>query len=110
MSVLPACRGDPVDDAVGPLMEETKRDAPRRAEPDERTGALDRRSRRRWVPATAGWLSFLIGLHDVIGALLPEWHRRMVRLDEYVPGSLNNAARCECPNSPKLSSPSSDRL
>ncbi|GAA4620589.1 phosphatidylglycerol lysyltransferase domain-containing protein [Actinoallomurus vinaceus] len=35
----------------------------------------------------------LIGLHDVIGALLPEWHRRMVRLDEYVPGSLNNAAR-----------------
>ncbi|GAA0335257.1 phosphatidylglycerol lysyltransferase domain-containing protein [Actinoallomurus spadix] len=69
----------------------TKQEAPARPEPGE--GALERRLRRRWVPAVAGWLSFLIGLHDVVGALLPEWHRRMVRLDEYVPGSVNNAAR-----------------
>ncbi|MCW2948110.1 MAG: hypothetical protein JWR24_4827 [Actinoallomurus sp.] len=54
---------------------------------------MERRSQRRWVPATAGWLSFLVGLHDVVGALLPEWHRRMVRVDEFVPGSVNNAAR-----------------
>ena len=37
----------------------------------------DRRGQRRWVPAVAGWLTFLVGLLDVIGALLPEWHRRM---------------------------------
>ncbi|MCO6004266.1 GNAT family N-acetyltransferase [Actinoallomurus purpureus] len=76
-------------------MGETKRDAPGR-EPGGRAGEageLERRRQRRWVPATAGWLSFLIGLLDVIGALLPEWHRRMVRLDEIVPGSVNNAAR-----------------
>jgi lysyl-tRNA synthetase class 2 len=74
-------------------MAETKREAPARAEQGGRTGVLERRRQRRWVPAVAGWLSFLIGLHDIVGALLPEWHRRMVRLDEFVPGSVNNAAR-----------------
>ncbi|MCO6000056.1 phosphatidylglycerol lysyltransferase domain-containing protein [Actinoallomurus rhizosphaericola] len=69
----------------------TKQDAPVRPEPGG--ASLERRLQRRWVPAVTGWLSFLIGLHDVVGALLPEWHRRMVRLDEYVPGSVNNAAR-----------------
>jgi lysyl-tRNA synthetase class 2 len=53
----------------------------------------ERRRQRWWVPAVAGWLTFFVGLHDVIGALMPEWHRRMVRVDEFVPGSVNNAAR-----------------
>ncbi len=81
-------------------MRETRRAKAARAreraggEPDQqRTGILERRRQRRWVPAVAGWLSLLIGLHDVVGALMPEWHRRMVRVDEFLPGSVNNAAR-----------------
>jgi lysyl-tRNA synthetase class 2 len=74
-------------------MVETNRQAPGRPEDEQRGDAVERRRHRRWVPATAGWLSFLVGLHDVVGALLPEWHRRMVRVDEFVPGSVNNAAR-----------------
>jgi lysyl-tRNA synthetase, class II len=58
-----------------------------------RAGAPERRRQRRWVPALAGWLSFLIGLQDAVGALAPEWHRRFVRLDEFVPGVVNDAAR-----------------
>jgi lysyl-tRNA synthetase class 2 len=72
---------------------ETRQETSGRSESDERRTEFDRRSRRRWVPALAGWLTFLVGLHDVVGALLPEWHRRMVAVDEFVPGSVNNAAR-----------------
>jgi lysyl-tRNA synthetase class 2 len=70
-------------------MVESKRETSGRPE----NGVQERRRQRRWVPALAGWLTFLVGLHDVVGALLPEWHRRMVRVDEFVPGSINNAAR-----------------
>jgi lysyl-tRNA synthetase class 2 len=71
------------------MMVESKRETSER--PD--TGAQERRRQRRWVPALAGWLTFFVGLQDVVAALLPEWHRRMVRVDEFVPGSVNNAAR-----------------
>lgn len=70
-------------------MVESKRETSERPE----SGVQERRRQRRWVPALAGWLTFLVGLHDVLGALMPEWHRRMVRVDEFVPGSVNNAAR-----------------
>ncbi|GAA4511049.1 phosphatidylglycerol lysyltransferase domain-containing protein [Actinoallomurus oryzae] len=70
-------------------MVESKRETSGRPESD----VHERRRQRRWVPALAGWLTFLVGLHDVLGALMPEWHRRMVRVDEFVPGSVNNAAR-----------------
>jgi lysyl-tRNA synthetase class 2 len=72
---------------------ETRQQASGRSDSAERRTVVDRRHSRRWVPFIAGLFSFLCGLHDVIGALLPEWHRRMVRLDEYVPGSVNDAAR-----------------
>ncbi len=75
------------------MIVETRQETSGRSESDERRTEFDRRSRRRWVPALAGWLTFLVGLHDVVGALLPEWHRRMVAIDEFVPGSVNNAAR-----------------
>ena len=70
-------------------MVESKRETSGRPEGE----VQERRRQRWWVPAVAGWLTFLVGLHDVIGALMPEWHRRMVRVDEFVPGSVNNAAR-----------------
>lgn len=53
----------------------------------------DRRRQRRWVPVTAGWLCFLIGLHDVIGAVAPEWDPRIIRMTDVVPGVLINVAR-----------------
>jgi lysyl-tRNA synthetase class 2 len=71
------------------MIVESKRETPNR--PD--AGVLERRRQRRWVPAIVGWLTFLVGLLDVVGALLPEWHRRLVRFDEFVPGVANNAAR-----------------
>ncbi len=74
-------------------MVESKRETTGRTDDDARDAVLERRRQRRWVPALAGWLTFFVGLHDVIGALLPEWHRRMVRVDEFVPGSVNDAAR-----------------
>src|SRR4051794_11421779 len=74
-------------------MAETKQETPGRPDDQDRRIVIERRRQRQWVPAVAGWLSFLVGLMDVVGALLPEWHRRMVRIDEYVPGVASNAAR-----------------
>src|ERR1700755_2779824 len=74
-------------------MVESKREATGRPEDEGREAVQERRRQRRWVPALAGWLTFLVGLHDRVGPLLPEGHRRMVRVDEFVPGSVNDAAR-----------------
>jgi len=75
------------------MMVESKRETSGRPEDAEPEVVQERRRQRRWAPAVAGWLTFLVGLLDVVGALLPEWHRRMVRVDEFVPGAVNNAAR-----------------
>ncbi|HEY7487843.1 MAG TPA: phosphatidylglycerol lysyltransferase domain-containing protein [Streptosporangiaceae bacterium] len=53
----------------------------------------DRRRRRRWVPAVAGWLCLLTGLIDVLGGVAPEWHNRMLTITEIIPGAFTNAAR-----------------
>src|SRR5260370_35832131 len=68
-------------------MVEAKRETGPRDEPD-------RRQLRRWVPALAGWLALRAGLLDVVGAIKPEWHHRMlVRVSDVVPGALLNVAR-----------------
>ncbi|MCW2901378.1 MAG: hypothetical protein JWO67_3643 [Streptosporangiaceae bacterium] len=55
---------------------------------------LERRRQRRWVPITAGWLCFLIGLHDVLRAVAPDWDApAIIRMTEIVPGVLTNVAR-----------------
>ena len=74
-------------------MAQTKQETSGRPGDEDRRPIVERRLQRRWVPALAGWLSFLLGLQDIAGALLPEWHRRMVRIDEIVPGAVNDAAR-----------------
>jgi lysyl-tRNA synthetase class 2 len=61
-----------------------------RTDPDR---VAERRTQRRWVPATAGWLAWLIGLTDVVGAIVPEWHRHMLRVTGIFPGALSSAAR-----------------
>ena len=52
----------------------------------------DRRQRRRWVPITAGWLSLLIGLADVVSAVIPrlKLEHRLHRITPFVPGVLTN--------------------
>jgi lysyl-tRNA synthetase, class II len=52
----------------------------------------DRRQRRRWVPITAGWLSLLIGLADVVSAVIPRLQlmHRLHRITPFVPGVLTN--------------------
>ena len=73
------------------MTEETRETG--RARGAESAPPPDRRGRRRWVPACAGWLALLIGLADVSGAISPHWHHRMLRIAEVLPGSLSNAAR-----------------
>ncbi len=53
----------------------------------------DRRRQRSWVPTTAGWLSLIIGLYNILGVLAPVFHERLHRIGRVVPGSLTNAAR-----------------
>ena len=52
----------------------------------------DRRQKRRWVPITAGWLCLLIGLADVVSAVIPRLHlvHRLHRITPFVPGVLTN--------------------
>jgi lysyl-tRNA synthetase class 2 len=52
----------------------------------------DRRQKRRWVPITAGWLSLLIGLADVVSAVIPRLQlvHRLNRITPFVPGVLTN--------------------
>ncbi len=52
----------------------------------------DRRQKRRWVPITAGWLSLLIGLADVVSAVIPRLQlvHRLHRITPFVPGVLTN--------------------
>jgi len=53
----------------------------------------DRRNQRSWVPTTAGWLCLLIGVSDIIGALRPELHQKLHRINAFVPGTLTNVTR-----------------
>src|SRR5499433_2871314 len=52
----------------------------------------DRRQRHRWVPITAGWLALLIGLADVVSAVIPRLQlvHRLHRIVPFVPGVLTN--------------------
>src|SRR5215470_13857805 len=52
----------------------------------------DRRQNRRWVPITAGWLALLIGLADVVSAVIPRLQlvHRLHRIMPFVPGVLTN--------------------
>ena len=52
----------------------------------------DRRQRRRWVPITTGWLTLLIGLADVVSAVIPrlQLEHRLHRITPFVPGVLTN--------------------
>ena len=52
----------------------------------------DRRLRHRWVPITAGWLCLLIGLADVVSAVIPRLQlvHRLHRITPFVPGMLTN--------------------
>ncbi len=61
--------------------------------PDTKDRVAERRTQRRWVPAAAGWLALLIGVTDIIGAIVPEWHRHMLRVTGMFPGTLSSAAR-----------------
>jgi lysyl-tRNA synthetase class 2 len=52
----------------------------------------DRRQQRRWVPIITGWLCLLIGLADVVSAVIPRLQlvHRLHRITPFVPGVLTN--------------------
>jgi lysyl-tRNA synthetase, class II len=55
----------------------------------------DRRHQRRWVPLTAGWLTLLIGLADVLEGAVPSLyaHYRLHRIGDLAPVTLINFTR-----------------
>lgn len=59
----------------------------------EPTRLADRGSQRRWIPAIAGLLCFLIGLSDVLAIFAPAWHDKLDRINTYVPGTLTDVTR-----------------
>ena len=50
-------------------------------------------TRLTWIPAVAALLTFLIGVSDVLAVFKPDWHDRLHKFNEVVPGTLTNAAR-----------------
>jgi lysyl-tRNA synthetase, class II len=46
-----------------------------------------------WIPAFAALVTFLIGLSDVLAVFKPEWHQRLHKVNEVVPGTLTNVTR-----------------
>ncbi|HTR92469.1 MAG TPA: phosphatidylglycerol lysyltransferase domain-containing protein [Trebonia sp.] len=50
-------------------------------------------TRLTWIPAVAALLTFLIGVSDVLAVFKPDWHQRLHKFNEVVPGTLTNAAR-----------------
>jgi lysyl-tRNA synthetase, class II len=53
----------------------------------------DQRGQRRWIPALAGLLCFLIGLSNVFAIFAPAWHEKLERINHYVPGMLTDVTR-----------------
>jgi lysyl-tRNA synthetase, class II len=49
-------------------------------------------TRPTWIPAIAALLTFLIGVSDVLAVFKPDWHQRLHKFNEVVPGTLTNAA------------------
>jgi hypothetical protein len=66
-------------------------DWPEHARPQPGRGP-DRRQKHRCVPITAGWLALLIGLADVVSAVIPRLQlvHRLHRITPFVPGVLTN--------------------
>lgn len=65
------------------------------AEGDERSvhpWLASQRGWRRWIPAIASLVCYLIGLSDVLTIFSPGFHARLHRINSYVPGTLTNAA------------------
>src|SRR5580704_15691028 len=56
----------------------------------------DRRQQRRWVPAAAGLIAFLLGLADIAIGLTPPQnvvHHRLAHLAHVVPGTITHLTR-----------------
>ncbi|MGB8652312.1 MAG: phosphatidylglycerol lysyltransferase domain-containing protein [Mycobacteriales bacterium] len=53
---------------------------------------MARRDRQLWVPHVAGLLCFLVGVVDVVSALVPADRARLHTLTMYVPGALTRAS------------------
>jgi lysyl-tRNA synthetase class 2 len=49
--------------------------------------------RLNWIPLVAALLTFLIGISNVLAVFKPDWHERLHRVTEVVPGTLTSAAR-----------------
>ncbi|GAB3666450.1 phosphatidylglycerol lysyltransferase domain-containing protein [Actinocorallia lasiicapitis] len=45
------------------------------------------------MPLVAGVLALLLGVHDVVSGILPEWKTRWMEVSEFVPGAVTNVAR-----------------
>jgi lysyl-tRNA synthetase, class II len=73
----------------------TESNTAERLDREVKTGQDGRPERRRraWVPGIAALLCLLIGLSDVLAVLKPDWHEKLHRLNQFVPGTLTIDAR-----------------
>ncbi|MGH3279664.1 MAG: phosphatidylglycerol lysyltransferase domain-containing protein [Trebonia sp.] len=49
--------------------------------------------RLTWIPAVSSFLTFLIGISDVVAVFKPEWHAKLHDVNAVVPGTLTNVTR-----------------
>ena len=61
------------------------------APPEPRDRAVERRSKRRWVPIAAGLLTFLLGLRDIAVVVRPHLWERVAVIDHVLPGTVDTA-------------------
>lgn len=49
-------------------------------------------NRRARVPGIAALVCFLIGVADILAVVAPDWHERLTKINQFVPGTLSDAA------------------
>jgi lysyl-tRNA synthetase, class II len=57
--------------------------------PGERKGA----KRHGWLPWVAAFVTFLIGVSDVLAVFKPDWHQKLHKFTSVVPGGVSNVTR-----------------
>jgi lysyl-tRNA synthetase class 2 len=46
-----------------------------------------------WIPAVASFLTFVVGISDVLAVFKPTWHAKLHEVNAVVPGTLTNVAK-----------------
>ncbi len=73
------------EDALKGVPKDASKDVPK-----DGPSLADRRHQHAWIPAITAFLTFLIGLSDIISVFRPGWPHRLHGVRALVPGTLTN--------------------